>query len=66
MDFHHRVREILRSVPGCNSILPPGCRLYRDAYDAVYVLELFAGTANRYGLRSSHQLPFNIPHQENR
>jgi uncharacterized membrane protein (UPF0127 family) len=65
MDFHHRVREVMKSVPACNSILPSGCRLYGDVYDAVYVVELVAGTANRHGLKSGDQLPFSIPHQEN-
>jgi uncharacterized membrane protein (UPF0127 family) len=65
MDSYHRVREVLESVPACTSISPSGCRLYGDVYDAVYVLELAAGAANRHGLRSGDQLQFNILHPEN-
>lgn len=60
MDGKKRIVHIERNVPGC-SRTDDGCPQYQPNENAMYVLELAAGTADSLKLQQGITLKFQIP-----
>lgn len=58
MDGAHRIVEIVRSAPPCDSADPGDCPSYGGNANSVYVLELAAGQSDAHGLRIGDRLDF--------
>lgn len=60
MDNKKRIVHIEQNVPGCQRT-DESCPQYRPNENAMYVLEIAAGTADGYKLRRGAKLHFTLP-----